>query len=180
MRCARLWAGLLGLVKVVVEGVEFDEVEQVLVVSVRPRKATKRRCGRCGKRCPGYDQGQGRRRWPTLDLGTVETFLEADSPRVRCAEHGVVAAQVPWARHDAGHTYAFDDTAAWLVTHCSKSAVRDLLRIAWRTVGSIVTRVVADAEASTDRFANLRRIGIDEISYKRGHKYLTVVVDHDT
>ena len=99
---------------------------------------------------------------------------------MRCAEHGVVAAQVPWARHGAGHTYAFDDTAAWLVTHGSKSAVRDLLRIAWRTVGSIITRVVADAEAETDRFANLRRIGIDEISYKRGHKYLTVIVDHDS
>src|SRR5450759_4442730 len=74
-----------------------------------------------------------------LDFGQVRAFLEADSPRVRCAEHGVIAAQVPWARHGAGHTYAFDDTAAWLVTHCSKSAVRDLLRIAWRTVGSIVT-----------------------------------------
>src|SRR5664280_2025287 len=51
VRSARLWAGLLGLAKVVVEDVEFDEVEQVLVVSARPRKATKRRCGRCGKRC---------------------------------------------------------------------------------------------------------------------------------
>jgi transposase len=99
---------------------------------------------------------------------------------VACPEHGVVAAQVPWARHGAGHTYAFDDTAAWLATHCSKSAVRDLLRIAWRTVGSIVTRVVFDAEASTDRFKGLRRIGIDEISYKRGHRYLTVVVDHES
>jgi transposase len=175
-----LWARLLGLVKAVVEGVEFDEVEGCVVVSVRPRKGAKRRCGRCGKRCPGYDQGDGRRRWRALDLGTVRAFLEADSPRVRCSEDGVIAAQVPWARHGAGHTYAFDDTAAWLVTHCSKSAVRDLLRIAWRTVGSIVTRVVADAEAGTDRFADLARIGIDEISYKRGHKYLTVVVDHDT
>jgi len=117
----------------------------------------------CGKRCPGYDQGEGRRRWRTLDLGLIRAFLEADAPRVNCPEHGVIAAQVPWARHGAGHTYAFDDTAAWLVTHCSKSAVRDLLRIAWRPVGSIVTRVVADAEATTDRFANLRRIGIDEI-----------------
>lgn len=180
MRSATLWARMLGLGKAVVEGIEFDEDEQSIVVSVRPRKATKRRCGRCGKRCPGYDQGAGRRRWRALDLGTIVTFLEADSPRVRCAEHGVVAAQVPWARHDAGHTYAFDDTAAWLVTHCSKSAVRDLLRIAWRTVGSIVTRVVADEEAKTDRLAGLRRIGIDEISYKKGHKYLTVVVDHDT
>lgn len=180
MRSTTLWARLLGLVKAVVEDVEFNEVDECIVVSVRPRKATKRRCGRCGKRCPGYDQGEGRRRWRALDLGTIRTYLEADSPRVRCAEHGVVAAQVPWARHGAGHTYAFDDTAAWLVTHCSKSAVRDLLRVAWRTVGAIVTRVVTDAEVATDRFANLRRIGIDEISYKRGHKYLTVVVDHDT
>ena len=180
MRSVRVWARLLGLVKAVVEGVDFDEDEQAIVVSVRPRKGARRRCGRCGKRCPGYDQGEGRRRWRALDLGTIRAFVEADSPRVRCVEHGVIAAQVPWARHGAGHTYAFDDTAAWLVTHCSKSAVRDLLRIAWRTVGSIVTRVVADAETSTDRFANLTRIGIDEISYKRGHKYLTVVVDHET
>ena len=180
MRSTTLWARLLGLVKAVVEDVCFDEDEECIVVSVRPRKATKRRCGRCGKRCAGYDQGDGRRRWRALDLGTVRAFLEADSPRVSCPEHGVVAAQVPWARHGAGHTYAFDDTTAWLATHCSKSAVRDLLRVAWRTVGSIVSRVVADAENQTDRFANLRRIGIDEISYKRGHKYLTVVVDHDT
>ena len=180
MRSTRLWARLLGLAKAVVEDVAFDEDEECIVVAVRPRKATKRRCGRCGRRCPGYDRGGGRRRWRALDLGTIRTFLEADVPRVRCPNDGVVAAQVPWARHDAGHTYAFDDTAAWLATHCSKSAVRELLRIAWRTVGSIVTRVAADAEAATDRLANLRRIGIDEISYKRGHKYLTVVVDHDT
>ncbi len=180
MQSTILWARLLGLVKAVVEDVEFDEVAECVVVSVRPRKGAKRRCGRCGRRCPGYDQGEGRRRWRTLDLGTIRAFVEADSPRVRCGDHGVVTAQVPWARHGAGHTYAFDDTTAWLVTHCSKSAVHDLLRVAWRTVGAIVTRVVADAEEATDRFANLRRIGIDEISYKRGHKYLTVVVEGDT
>ena len=54
------------------------------------------------------------------------------------------------------------------------------MRIAWRTVGAIITRVWADIEPLQDRFAGLRRIGIDEISYKRGHKYLTVVVDHDS
>jgi transposase len=85
-----------------------------------------------------------------------------------------------WARHGAGHTRAFDDTAAWLAVHTSKQAVGELLRVAWATVGRIVSRVVADAEAGLDRFAGLRRIGIDEVSYKRGHRYLTVVVDHDT
>ena len=87
---------------------------------------------------------------------------------------------MPWARHLAGHTYAFDDTVAWLAVACSKTAVCELMRIAWRTVGAIVARVWADTENSIDRFAGLRRIGIDEISYKRHHKYLTVVVDHDS
>jgi transposase len=74
----------------------------------------------------------------------------------------------------------FDDTVAWLATHCSKSAVTELMRVSWRTVGHIVDRVWRDADRRVDRFAHLRRIGIDEISYKKGHKYLTVVVDHDT
>lgn len=180
MRSARLWAALLGLVAVVVEAVDFDEDADAVVVSVRPRKATKWRCGRCGARSGRYDNGEGRRRWRALDLGVVQAYVEADAPRVRCRDHGVVVAQVPWARHGAGHTRAFDDQVAWLVTHCSKTAVTELMRVAWRTVGSIVGRVVADARDAADPFDGLRRIGIDEISHKRGHRYLTVVVDHDS
>ena len=74
----------------------------------------------------------------------------------------------------------FDDTVAWLAVACSKTAVTELMRIAWRTVGAIVARVWADVDETVDRFAGLRRIGIDEICYKRDHKYLTIVVDHDT
>src|SRR5690606_6402338 len=101
-------------------------------------------------------------------------------PRVNCAEHGPTVIQVPWARHNAGHTRAFDDTVAWLATHTSKTAITVLLRIAWATVGAIVARVVEEARAEVDPFDGLVRIGIDEISYKRGHRYLTVVVDHDS
>jgi transposase len=115
-----------------------------------------------------------------LDAGTTKVFIEANAPRVNCREHGPTVAAVPWARHDAGHTRDFDDMAAWLAVRTSKSAVTTLLRIAWRTVGSIVARVNADIDARVDRLAGLRRIGIDEISYKRRHHYLVVVVDHDT
>jgi transposase len=115
-----------------------------------------------------------------LDLGTTKVFLEADAPRVRCRTHEVTVAAVPWARHGAGHTRDFDAMAAWLAVRTSKSAVMELLRVAWRTVGTIVTRVNADIDKSIDRLEGLRRIGIDEISYKRGHRYLTVVVDHDS
>jgi transposase len=97
---------------------------------------------------------------------------------VNCPEHGPTVAQVPWARHGAGHTRDFDDTVAWLVTHTPKSTVSELLRIAWRSVGSIIERVVADGRAAHDPFDGLTRIGLDEISYKRGHRYLTICVDH--
>lgn len=184
MRAASLWAQIVGVQKAVVESVEFDEVDDALIISVRPVKGERSRCGVCRRRCPGYDLGAGRRRWRTVDVGLVMAFVEAATPRVRCAWHGVVVAAVPWARHGAGHTRGFDDQAAWLVRNMSKSAVAQLLRTSWRTVGAIVTRVVADLDAQAngkgqDRLAGVRRIGIDEISYKRGHKYLMVVVDHD-
>jgi transposase len=107
-------------------------------------------------------------------------WLEADAPRVSCPDHGVVTAAVPWARHGTGHTRFFDDQVAWLAAACSKTAVTELMRISWRTVGNIVERVCAEQLARTDPLAGLRRIGIDEISYKRGHKYLVIVVDHDS
>jgi transposase len=179
VRGTRVWAGLLGIEHASVERVEYDEDAQLLVAHVRPSRSRRDRCGRCGKRAPRYDQGAGRRRWRTLDLGVIQAVLEADAPRVACREHGVTVAQVPWARHDTGHTRAFDDQVAWLAVQCSKTAVMQLMRIAWRTVGAIVTRVCADIDAAHDRLAGLRRIGIDEISYKRSHHYLTVVVDHD-
>lgn len=180
MRNVSLWSALLGVEKTVIEDVEFDEDEQALIVRVRPRKSARGRCGACGRRCPAYDRGEGQRRWRGLDLGTIRVYLVADASRVSCAVHGVTVRQVPWARHGAGHTYAFDDQVAWLATRSSKSTVTQLMRIAWRTVGAVIARVWADAEALHDRFDGLRRIGIDEISYKRGHKYLMVVVDHDT
>ena len=97
-----------------------------------------------------------------------------------CPTDGVTVARVAWARHDARHTRVFDDQVAWLQVHTSKTAVTMLMRIAWVTVGAIAKRVVAETRAATDPFDGLRRIGVDEISYKRGHKYLTVIVDHDT
>lgn len=178
MRNVRLWRELLGVDRrTVIEGIELgseqpDGAELVVVARVRPRNSVSGRCGRCGARAPWYDRGEGRRRWRGLDWGTVPVMLEADAPRVNCATHGPTVIAVPWARHRAGHTYAFDDTVAWLAVACSKTAVCELMRIAWRTVGAIVARVWADIDKRIDRFAGVQRIGIDEISYKRFHNYL--------
>ena len=180
MRGTRVWARLLGLGAAVVEGVRWGD-EGELVVAVRPRWSERDRCGICRRRSPGFDLGEGRRRWRALDLGSTRAFVEADAPRVRCPEHGVVVCAVPWARHASRFVRCFEDQVCWLAVHTSKSAVAELMRVAWRTVGGICERVLAEAErADPGRLDGLRRIGIDEISYRKGQRYLTVVVDHDT
>ena len=179
MRPIRVWAKGLGLAGAVVEGVDWDADRATVVVRVRPGWRERGRCGRCRRRCPGFDAGPGRRWWRALDLGTAVTVVEADSPRVRCPTHGVVVAAVPWARHGARFTRAFEDQAAWLATRSAQSTVATLLRVTWRSVAGICTRVVVAAEAGRDPFAHLERIGIDEI-HIGGPTYLVVVVDHDS
>lgn len=183
MSLISLFRALEGLEGVAIENARMDRGE--LVIEVRPLAKQMSRCGRCRRRCPGYDAGGGRRRWRGLDHAATLTFLEAAAPRVRCREHGVTVAHVPWAAHDAGHTHTFDEQVAWLAVRTSKSAVSELMRISWRSVGAAITRVherLVAAERSTGRdgLEGLRRIGIDEVSYRRGQLFLTVVVDHDT
>ena len=180
MRNKSLWDALLGLTDAVVEAVDVDEACGQIVVQVRIKATASQRCGRCLRRSPRYDRGSGRRRWRHLDAGLLMVWIEAEAPRVSCRDCGVVTCHIPWARAGAGHTVDFDHQIAWLATNASKTTVATLIRIAWRTVGAIVARVWADIDAVVDRFENVRRIGIDEISYKKGHRYLTIVVDHDT
>jgi transposase len=175
---SRVWRRLLGLGdETVIEKIVLEA--DVVVARVRARRAAPLRCGRCGVTAPRYDRGDGRRRWRALDAGTLRVVIEAESPRVDCREHGPTVAAVAWARHRARHTREFEQTVTWLARYCAKRTVSWLFRIAWETVGSILAHVVSDMDMlGVDRFDNVRRIGIDEVSYQKGHKYLIVVVNH--
>ncbi|MGH3504614.1 MAG: ISL3 family transposase [Nocardioidaceae bacterium] len=182
MSSINIWVRAGGVERTVAESVYAHPVDPLVVVSVRPDRRWRRRprCGVCHARAPLYDRG-GRRRWRSLDHGLARVYLEADVPRVACAVHRVVMAAVPWARHGAGHTIAFDEMVAWFATGASKTLISTLLRINWHTVGTILARVMADRDAAGgDRLAGITRIGIDEVSYRKGQRYLTVVVDHDS
>ena len=113
MQSKRVWARVLGVERgVIIERVDTEPDTDDIVVRCRLRRGRASRCGECGRRSPGYDQGDGRRRWRALDAGTTRVFIEADAPRVTCPDHHVTVAQVPWARHGAGHTRVFDDQVA--------------------------------------------------------------------
>jgi transposase len=149
----------------------------VLLATVRPRWH-KPRCGECGERAPGYDTLTEPRRWRALSFGVMEVFLEYVMRRVECARCGVRVEQVPWAALGSRFTRQFEELVAYLAQVTDKTTVTKLTGVSWRAVGKIVERIVAERLDST-RLDGLRRIGIDEFSYRKHHRYVTTVVDHD-
>ena len=116
-----------------------------------------------------------------MDIGcSTKVYLESDSPRVWCKEHGVVVQMVPWARHGSKHTRNFEDTAVWMTLHLSRKSVAEYLRVSWDSVGPMVGRVEEETRSGENHFDGLVKIGIDETSYKKGHKYITIVINHET
>lgn len=116
-----------------------------------------------------------------MDFGSCGVFIVADVHRVQCPEHGVHTEMVPWAYHNSNFTKEFEKQVAYMALRLNKKEVSKLMRISWNTVGPVLSRTKNKLEPdSSVRFKNLTRIGIDETSYKKGHKYVTVVTDHDT
>lgn len=151
----------LGLQGAVVEGVRTEG--DSIVVSARPRKRAPR-CPACGRRCDAYDSLPARR-WRAPDLGGSRCYVEHAPRRVECPEHGVLSEVPPWARSASSRfTSAFEDEVAWLALHMCRSALAELMRVDWHTVGGICKRVSDDLEARSgrSRLDGLRAIGIDE------------------
>lgn len=181
MRAKKLVQTIIGSACFVLEDITVNPEMNEINIAVRPTEHEQCRCGICHRKAARYDKGRGRRRWRALDIGGSKVYIEADEPRVRCRKHGVVTASVPWARHNSRFTKSFEETCAWLSVHASRSTVSEYLRVEWHTVGGICHRVYQELEtANPSRFDSLENIGIDETSYKKGHKYMTVVINHDT
>lgn len=165
---------------VVVEGYEFvwRGDRPLLRVDVRPKRRRKSDCGRCGTKAPFYDRGDGRRTWRHIDVGFASCELVADAPRVDCPDCGPTVAAVSWARHGSRFTRSLEDVVAWEALASNKQAAACRYEISWGAVDNVCERVVDEALERTDMLSGLVAVGIDEVKYKKGHKYLTVVVDH--
>jgi transposase len=147
-----------------------------LVVKIRPRRRLLT-CSKCGTQVRGRFH-ERIRRWRHLGAWGCRVWLEGPIRRLRCPTCQEVRTEaVAWARPGSVFTRVFEDTVA-LAQKLNHTEVAELTGVAWVTVGSIAERIVAE-KLDPDRFEGLRRIGVDEISYRKHHRYLTVVVDHD-
>ncbi|MGH9001611.1 MAG: ISL3 family transposase, partial [Acidimicrobiia bacterium] len=174
--------------EVVMVGWEIEEDEcrarPSLVVEVRPRRGWEGRCGECGTPAGGYDRG-GRpggwlRRWRHVDVGFATCELTGEAPRVECPEHGPTVAALPWARHGSRFTRAFEDLVVWEAIVANKAAAAARYGISWRAVDHACVRVAIEALGRTDLLDGLVAIAVDEVKYKKGQRYLTVVCDQFT
>lgn len=173
MRLTTLLRSLLGLEGTRVLDVQFDEEGLVIEVAPTWRRG---RCSGCGRACPGYDRERGRR-WRHLDLAGMLLHLRYDTRRVDCPRCGVKIEEVPWADPGSWFTRPFEEHVGYLAQRCDQTTVSAMMRMAWSTVGSVIQRVVARHQRG-DALDGLTHIGVDELSYRRHHEYITVVVDH--
>lgn len=175
MRISTVFNKLLSLQGAFVREVQFRLDTVVVTVARRGRR---HRCPRCPfSTVAGYDSRVAS--WRHVALGKWRVLIRAKVSRLYCPTHGVITEAVPWAAPGSGFTLDFEDLVAWLAREMNMTAVTKLVHIAWVTVGSIIERVVA-RNLDEDRLEQLYVIGIDEVSYRKGHRYLSVVADHRT
>lgn len=176
MRLTTLLRRMIAVTSIFVRGFEFTDGG--IILDVRPTWQ-KPRCSSCRRRCSGYDT-QASRLWRHLSLGSVRIWLRYAPRRARCRQCNVTRVEhLPWASPSSGFTTAFEEMCAYLAQITDWTSVTKLLGIDWRTVGVIIGRVV-DRKLDTSRLKGLRRIGVDEFSYRKRHRYITIVVDHDS
>lgn len=143
-------------------------------VLIRPREGSRPICSGCGERRAGYDRQPEERQFQFVPLWGMAVFFAYRMRRVDCPQCGVVVERVPWARGKERCTEAF----GWFLTFWAKllswQQVAKTFGVSWNTVFSAVERAVEWGLARRD-VSGVEAIGVDEVQWQLGHKYLTLV-----
>jgi transposase len=151
--------------------------DEQVVVDVEPTRASAT-CSGCGETKTRIHDVKPARTWRHTDCWNAPTLVRAAPRRVRCRHCGVRIEQVPWARTKSRFTHAFEAEVLRRARDCSISGVCRQLGLHWASVMRLIKRWVEESAARQFK-KPLRVIGVDEVSYGRGHqKYLTIVWDH--
>ncbi len=175
MRVTTAFKRLADLPGITVTDVDFQPARVVVTVKLRSRRL---HCPACSFSTRArYDRRGVASSWRHLDLGHWRLEVRAELRRISCPSHGVRTEAVPFARAGSRFTSDFEDLVAWLATTMDKTALCRLVRVDWDSIGRIICRVMA-TELDPRRLEGLFSIGIDEVSWRKGHSYLTLVSDH--
>ncbi len=175
MRVTAAFCRLLALPGTWVRKVEFTEESVLVTVALRRRSLV---CPECDFETRArYDRRPVASSWRHLDFGIWRLEVRAQLRRLECPDHGVRTEGVPFARAGSRHTRDLEDLVGFLATQMDKTAICRLVRVDWDTVGRMITRVM-ETGLDQSRLDDLLEIGVDDVSWRKHHKYLTLVSDH--
>ena len=178
MQDRELYRQILGIEKPwFVERVELKLDEGEVHVYLEHGEVASWACPDCGSQCKLYDH-QPERQWRHLDTCQYETILHAKPPRSECGEHGVKVIQLPWAEASSRFTALFERLAIDWLKAASQKAVGEHLGLSWDEIHGIMERAV-ERGLKRREAEPIRRLGVDEKAFRKGHKYFTLVNDLD-
>ena len=165
---------LLKLPFLKINWVEFRNRNRELHFGVKPYKNGSQ-CPHCGH------QGQilqilGQRVWRDIVICGIPVFFHYSPKEIRCRTHGRVVEDIPWAASHSRVTYRLELSILSLVQKMTQKATSDLLKIPSSTISDMIHRIIK-REREGHKIRDLQVIGVDEISYTKGKKYVTLVYD---
>jgi len=159
-----------------VKTVELKLAEKKVEIELGWQWGSDAQCPECGRACSLHDSAP-ERTWRHLDTMQFITVIRARTPRANCPEHGVKTMTVPWAAPQGRFTLHFERFAVEVLLACANvQAGCELLGIGWETGHEIMKRAVARG-LERRQLDQLKHLGMDEKSFKRGQSYITLLTD---
>ncbi len=155
----------------------FSESKDELRLTVKPYK-NGCCCPQCGRRGKLLNQTKVLRRWDDLVVSRWKIILLYSPKEMLCPTHGRQQEIIPWASQNAQHTYRHEYAILTYAKAMTQKMVCTLLRVSSSTLSDRLHRAITRARKG-HKIKDLETIGIDEISYRKGKKYATIVYDLD-
>jgi transposase len=150
---------------------------QCIDVPIRPRRNCQPICSGCGKRRPGYDS-LDERRYQFVPLWAIAVYFVYTPRRCDCPHCGAKVELLPWSDGKSQSTTTFAWFLASWAQVLSWKETAERFRVSWAIVFEAVRKAVEWGKAHRN-LDGITAIGVDELSWKKGHKYLTLVYQLD-
>lgn len=157
-----------------VSSVSLDPVKKVVEIYITHEKGSKLLCPICRKESMVYDHLK-KRIWRDLDSIEFMTSIHSNPPRISCNEHGIMEAVMPWAERRSRFTVRFETRSIGMLQHMDTLNFTEIMRLSWKQAWNIIKRAVKRGRERKKDHPSI--MGIDEKSYRKGHKYITLVYD---
>ena len=159
-----------------VDRVSLDSTKKTVEIYIVHEKGSKLLCPDCKKPCMIYDHLK-ERVWRDLDSIDFMTFIHANPPRISCTEHGIRESIMPWTEKTSRFSLRFETRSIKMLQHMDTYNFTEIMRLSWSQAWNILDRAVKRGRERKREKPSV--IGVDEKSYRKGHKYITLIYDMD-